>query len=94
MNIIESVAKVVEFLVRFGKNPPKDPEEIKIYSNFLPLNSNGKIVDYPSVDIQKAIMEGKLVVADHVQWDHFAVNIFYIILFLGLSLLIIKKRDL
>ncbi|HBX62109.1 ABC transporter permease [Empedobacter sp.] len=94
LNIAESVFKVIEFLVRFGKNPPKDPEKIKIYSNFLPLNSNGKIIDYPSVDIQKAILEGKLFIPDHIQWEYFTANVFYIILFLGLSLLIIKKRDL
>ncbi|HCC95597.1 MAG TPA: ABC transporter permease [Flavobacteriaceae bacterium] len=63
-------------------------------SDLLPMNSNGKIIDYPSMDFQNAFMGGKLFIADHVQWDHFAVNIFYIILFLGLSLLIIKKRDL
>lgn len=94
LNIIESVFKVVEFLVRFGKKPPSNPEEINLISNYLPLNSNGKIIDYPSIDIQKALIEGKLFVPDTIQWEYFSINVFYIILFLGLSILIIKKRDL
>ena len=94
LNIVESVLKVVEFLVRFGKTPPKNPEEITLISNFLPLNSNGKIIDYPSLDIQNAIMKGKLFLPDNIKWEYFSINVFYIILFLGLSLLIIRKRDL
>ncbi|WP_413533964.1 ABC transporter permease [Empedobacter brevis] len=94
LNIVESVIKAVDFLIRFGKNNPTNPEKINLISNYLPLNSNGKIIDYPSLDIQKAFIENKLFVADHVQWEYFAINIFYIVLFLGLSLLIVKKRDL
>lgn len=94
LNIVESVLKVVEFLVRFGKQPPSNPEEITLLSNYLPLNSNGKIIDYPSLDIQNAIINGKLFLPDNIKWEHFSINVFYIILFLGLSLLIIKKRDL
>ncbi|MDH0674049.1 ABC transporter permease [Empedobacter sp. GD03861] len=94
LNIVESVVKAIEFLVRFGKQPPSNPEEIKLLSNYLPLNSNGKIIDYPSVDIQQALMKSKLFVPDSIQWEYFGINVFYIILFLGLSLLIIKKRDL
>ncbi|MFV0184671.1 ABC transporter permease [Empedobacter falsenii] len=94
LNIVESVVKAIEFLVRFGKQPPSNPEEIKLLSIYLPLNSNGKIIDYPSVDIQQALMKSKLFVPDSIQWEYFGINVFYIILFLGLSLLIIKKRDL
>ena len=67
---------------------------VEVISNYLPLNSNGKIIDYPSVDIQQALMKSKLFVPDAIQWEYFGINVFYIILFLGLSLLIIKKRDL
>ncbi|WP_312922235.1 ABC transporter permease [Empedobacter brevis] len=94
LNIIESVLKVIEFLVRFGKNPPTNVEEIKLFTNFLPLNSNSKIIDYPSMDIKEALMGGKLFTSDSILWEHLGINIFYIILFLGLSLFIIKKRDL
>ncbi|WP_312555135.1 ABC transporter permease [Empedobacter brevis] len=94
LNIIESVLKVIEFLVRFGKNPPNNAEEIKLFTNFLPLNSNSKIIDYPSMDIKEALMGGKLFTSDSIQWEYLVINVFYIILFLGLSLFIIKKRDL
>ena len=94
LNIGESIFKVIEFLVRFGKNPPKDENNFTLFTNYLPLNSNSKIIDYPSLDLQQAFLGGKLFSPDHIKWEYLAMNVFYIILFLGLSLFIIKKRDL
>ena len=93
LNISESILKGVEYFVRFGNNMP-EAKNATYLSNFLPLNSNGKIIDYPSMNIQEALMGGKLFTEDSIHWEYFAINVFYIILFLGLSLFIIKKRDL
>jgi len=94
LSIGESILKGVEFFVRFGKTPPKPGEEFTFFSNFLPLNSNSEILDSPSMDIQSLMSGGKLFTPDHIQWEFFGTNVFYIFLFLGLTLFIIKKRDL
>ena len=93
LNITESILKGAEFLVRFRTNP-SEGKDATFFTDYLPLNSNSKIIDYPSMDISEAMMGGKLFTADHVQWEFFGISVFYIILFLGLSLFIIKKRDL
>ncbi|GGF06154.1 hypothetical protein SAMN05443634_11222 [Chishuiella changwenlii] len=94
LSIGESILKGVEFFVRFGKTPPKPGEEFTFFTNFLPLNSNSEILDSPSMDIQSLMSGGKLFTPDHIQWEFFGTNVFYIFLFLGLTLFIIKKRDL
>ncbi|WP_333662242.1 ABC transporter permease [Chishuiella changwenlii] len=94
LSIGEAILKGVEFFVRFGKTPPKPGEEFTFFSNFLPLNSNSEILDSPSMDIQSLMSGGKLFTPDHIQWEFFGTNVFYIFLFLGLTLFIIKKRDL
>ncbi|MBO6213324.1 ABC transporter permease [Algoriella sp.] len=94
LNIGESILKAVEYFVRFGKNEPINLEKTTFYTNFLPLNSNSKIVDYPPISITKLMTTGKLFDTSNVQWEYLAINVFYIILFLALSLFIIKKRDL
>ena len=94
LNIGESILKAVEYFVRFGKNEPVNLEKTTFYTNFLPLNSNSKIVDYPPISITKLMTTGKLFDTSNVQWEYLAINVFYIILFLALSLFIIKKRDL
>lgn len=94
LTIGESILKAVEYFVRFGKNEPINLEKTTFYTNFLPLNSNSKIVDYPPISITKLMTTGKLFDTSNVQWEYLAINVFYIILFLALSLFIIKKRDL
>ena len=94
LSIGESILKGVEYLVLFGKNEPIGIEKTTFFSDYLPLNSNSKIIGFPSIDVNQIFMGGKLFVNDHVQWEFFGISVFYIILFLGLSLFIIKKRDL
>lgn len=94
LSIGESILKGVEFFVRYGKTPPKPGEEFTFFSNYLPLNSNSEILGYPSMDIESVFKGGKLFTPDHIEWEFFGTNVFYIFLFLGLTLFIIKKRDL
>ena len=94
LNIGESILKAVEYFARFGKNEPIDLEKTTFFTNYLPLNSNSKIIDYPPISITKLITTGKLFDTSNIQWEYLAINVFYIILFLALSLFIIKKRDL
>ena len=81
LNITESILKGAEFLVRFRTNP-SEGKDATFFTDYLPLNSNSKIIDYPSMDISEAMMGGKLFTADHVQWEFFGISVFYIILFL------------
>ncbi len=95
LSIGESVLKAIEFFIRFPKSG--NPEEIQVqtyFTNFLPLNSNAKVIDYPPVSISKLITQGKLFDTPVLQWEYLIANVCYLILFLGLSLLILKKRDL
>ena len=94
LNIGESILKAVEYFARFGKNEPTDLEKTTFFTNYLPLNSNSKIIDYPPISITKLMTTGKLFDTSNIQWEYLAINVFYIILFLALSLFIIKKRDL
>ncbi|MEG0930373.1 ABC transporter permease [Algoriella sp.] len=94
LNIGESILKAVEYFARFGKNEPIDLEKTTFFTNYLPLNSNSKIIDYPPISITKLMTTGKLFDTSNIQWEYLAINVFYIILFLALSLFIIKKRDL
>lgn len=94
LSIGETILKGVEYFVRFGKTPPKPGDEITFFSNYLPLNSNSEIVGYPSMDIASVLQGGKLFTPDHIQWEYLVTNIIYIVVFLGLTLYIIKKRDL
>lgn len=93
-SIGETIIKAIEYFARFGKTPPKPNEEFTLFTNYLPLNSNSEIIGYPSMDFGSLFQGGKLFMPDHIQWNHLGINVFYIILFLGLTLFIIKKRDL
>ena len=93
--IIELIIRGTEAFIRIKSDPNNIQEEkFTLFSSYLPFTSNGKIIDFPPGSISQYMMSGKFFTESHVAWDHFGVNIFYILLFLGLSFLIIKKRDL
>ena len=73
---------------------PTHYDEWTNVTSFLPLRSNANIIDFPSISFQSFFTTGKLFKESHVAWEYFGVNVLYIIAFLGLSYLIIKKRDL
>ncbi|QTV05614.1 ABC transporter permease [Faecalibacter bovis] len=91
--IIESIFRGSEAFIRLKNNQIND-EELTFITSYLPITSNGKIIGFPPGSISQYMMNGKFFTESHVQWDHFGMNIFYTILFLGLSYLLIKKRDL
>ena len=93
LNIVEVILRGVEVLISRKLNIG-NAEDYTYKMSYLPLTSNAKIVDYPPGSITQYLAGGKFFQESHVQWDHLGMNIFYIILFLGLSFLLIKKRDL
>ena len=91
--IVESILRGTEAFIRI-EIKQMNMEELSFITSYLPFTSNGKIIGFPPGSISQYMMSGKFFTESHVQWDHFGINIFYIVLFLGLSFLIIKKRDL
>ena len=91
--IVEAIIRGVEVLVVL-KTKIFDAETYQHKMSYLPLTSNSKIIDFPPGSITQYLSGGKFFQESHVQWDHFGMNVFYIIFFLGLSFYIIKKRDL
>lgn len=92
LTIIELILIGFESYFRGPQNLAGD--KTILISSFLPIRSNANIVDYPSISISSYFTTGKLFQESFVAWDYFAINVLYIIVFLGLSYLIIKKRDL
>lgn len=93
--IVELIVRGIEAFIRLKSNTSNIQEEkFTLISSYLPFTSNGKIIDFPPGSITQYMMSGKFFTESQVQWDHFGINVFYIFLFLGLSFLIIKKRDL
>lgn len=90
--ITEMICIGLESYIRGPQNVAGDKSIL--ISSFLPIRSNANIIDYPPVSISSFFTTGKLFQESHVAWEYFGINALYIIVFLGLSYLIIKKRDL
>ena len=88
----EAIFRVIEFFIRKGAE--KLGEDNPLFTSYLPLSSNGKILGFPPGDVTKYLMGNKFFQESHVNWEYFITNIIYIIVFLSLSYLIVKKRDL
>lgn len=91
--IIEGILKGTEALISYNTELIKE-KSYTLKTNFLPLTSNSNIVDLPPASVSGFFTGGKFFEESHVAWEYFAINVFYIFLFLGLSYLIVKKRDL
>lgn len=91
--IFESILRAMEAAIKYSTGMIKDPNYV-LKTNFLPFTSNSNIVDFPPASITGFLTGGKFFTESHVAWEYFAINIFYILLFLGLSYFIVKKRDL
>ena len=91
--IVELIFRGIEALVVL-KTKIFDPETYKHIMSYLPLTSNSNIIDFPPGSITQYLTGGKFFQESHIAWDHFGMNVLYIIIFLGLSFYIIKKRDL
>lgn len=90
--IIESIVYGLEIFIRTKSN--SIDEDSLFISNLLPLSSNSKIIDLPPGSITQYMMSGNFFEKSTLGWEYFATSVIYIIVFLGLSYLIIKKRDL
>lgn len=90
--IVELILKGLEAFFLF--KPSADGKEYTYITSFLPLSSNGNIIDYPPVSLTQFLTTGKLFTSSAVQWEYLCVSILYIIVFFGLSYILIKKRDL
>ncbi len=93
LNIVELIIRGIEATIAYKVNLITDPNYTFI-TNYLPFTSNAKIVDYPPASLKGFLTSTNFFTESHVAWDHFSVNVIYTIVFLGLSYLIIKKRDL
>lgn len=94
LNIGETTIKGIEYYFRLSNLSLDKENNLFLLSRYLPFKSNGEIIDYPNTDVANFMAGKKLFVPDTIQWDYLGINIFYIILFSGLTLFLIKKRDL
>ena len=91
--IVELILKGIEAFFFF--KPSIDGEEKYTFiTSYLPLAANGNIIDYPPVSLTQYLTSGKLFTSSAVHWEYLSINIFYILVFFGLSYILIKKRDL
>lgn len=88
----ESILRVIEYFIREGGE--KIGKDNPLFTSFLPLSSNGNIIGFPPGDVTKYLMGNKFFQESHVNWEYLVANVIYIIVFLSLSYLIVKKRDL
>ncbi|MBF0596082.1 ABC transporter permease subunit [Faecalibacter rhinopitheci] len=90
--IIEWIIIGIEYFTKNKLNP--SPEESTTFTTYLPLSANSNIIGFPPGSISQYLMGGKFFQDSSVSWDYLTINVIYTILFLGLSYLIVKKRDL
>ncbi|WP_395093048.1 ABC transporter permease subunit [Vaginella massiliensis] len=88
----ETMVKGIEYLVRYSALE-NAPEQLKLWSTYLPFEVNSSVVDYPSVDIGKFLMTGEFFIPKPFDWAICSVAIVYCILFIALSYWLFKKRD-
>ena len=92
--IFESILVAIEFFAIKGFASKQVVDLSNFYAYYLPLSANSKMIGYPPGNIMLYLQTGKFFDASHVKWDFLTANILYSIVFMGLSYLLIKRRDL
>lgn len=93
--MVEGMISTVEVLIKawVGGFENIDPYGFYI-SNYLPLNTSSKLIDFPQIKIEGFVMGGSVFQYKTVDWTFIIAALVYIVIFLFLSYRLLKKRDL
>lgn len=92
--VFEGIVGTVEVVIKLAiNNGTIDPEGFFL-SNFLPLNSASKLIDFPKIQLEGFITGESIFVYTSVDWMFVAASVIYTVLFTWLSYQLLKKRDL
>lgn len=89
-NILEGIIQIIEFV--FRKLKVSDNNIIAL-SNYLPLKSNGNIINLPKFDLVQYLTEGSIFKETTVNFSYVIASFFYFIIFSFFTYLLIKKRN-
>jgi len=90
-NILEGIIQIIEFV--FRKLTVSDNNHIEALSNYLPLKSNGNIINLPKFDLVQYLTEGSIFKETTVDFSYVIASFFYFIIFSFFTYLLIKKRN-
>lgn len=93
--MIEGMISTVEVLIKawMGGFENIDPYGFYI-SNYLPLNTSSKLIDFPQMKLEGFVMGGSIFAYKTVDWTFVVAALIYIAIFTFLSFRLLKKRDL
>src|SRR5690606_15847997 len=93
--MIEGMISTGEVLIKawMGGFENIDPYGFYI-SNYLPLNTSSKLIDFPQMKLEGFVMGGSIFAYKTVDWTFVVAALIYIAIFTFLSFRLLKKRDL
>lgn len=92
--IFEGIIGIIEVVIKLSLNNGKlDPEGF-FYTNFLPLKSASRLIDFPKIQVEGFVTGESIFVYTTVNWMFVVTSLIYTGLFIWLSYRILKKRDL
>lgn len=92
--VFEGILGIVEVVIKLSlNNGTIDPEGF-FYTNFLPLKSASRLIDFPKIQVEGFITGESIFVYTTVNWMFVITSLIYTGFFIWLSYRILKKRDL
>lgn len=91
--MVEGSLMIAELLTK-GTTDKELNEQPIFITDYLPLGSSGKLIPYPSVDLQGFLMNKSAFVMQYVNWSFVLTSVCYTLLFMFLTSFLLKRRDL
>lgn len=91
--MVEGVLTIIELLSRKMTDNELN-EQPTFLTDYLPLGASGKLVPPPSLDLQGFLMNRSAFIMQDVNWSIVLTSIAYTVLFMFLTSVLLKKRDL
>lgn len=93
--MIEGMISTVEVLIKAWMGGFENIDPYGFYlSNYLPLNTSSKLIDFPQMKLEGFVMGGSIFAYKTVDWTFVVAALIYIAIFTFLSFRLLKKRDL
>lgn len=92
--VFEVIIGIVEVVIKLSLNNGKIDPEGFFYTNFLPLKSASRLIDFPKIQVEGFVTGESIFVYTTVNWMFVITSLIYTGVFIWLSYRILKKRDL
>lgn len=93
--MVEGMISTAEVLIKAWMDGFENIDPHGFYlSNYLPLNTSSKLIDFPQMKLEGFVMGGSVFAYKTVDWTFVVSALIYIIIFTFLSYRLLKKRDL